>query len=193
MRARIQRLLGDGAISTTASLTEARRRHAVAATSDDSSRLRDDASEIGDLGMSVKISPEAAAEILEKISQVSYSMGFSGGLRPAQWNALRYFGKSENSVRTVGHFAKFNMTTPSSASQTINALVMRNILKRSPVSGDRRTYRVDLTETGRRLLEHDPLHHLVEAIAEMPEHHRFDFAEHLQFLLQRMLERASNQ
>lgn len=147
----------------------------------------------GGLGMSVKVSPEVAAEILEKVSQISYSMGFSGGLRPAQWNALRYFGKSEDRVRTVGHFARYNMTTPSSASQTINALVLRNLLRRSPVAGDRRTYRIDLTEAGRRLLERDPLHHLVAAIAEMPEQNRFDFAEHLQFLLVQMLERASRQ
>ena len=129
---------------------------------------------------------------MEKISQISYSMGFSGGLRPAQWNALRYFGKSENSVRTVGHFARYNMTTPSSASQTINALVTRGILERVPVSGDRRTYRIDLTGSGRELLANDPIHHLIEAIAEMPEGRRFDFAEHLEFLLRRMLERATD-
>ncbi len=141
--------------------------------------------------MPVKVSPEAAAEILEKISQISYSMGFSGGLRPAQWNAIRYFGKSEDSIRTVGHFAKYNMTTPSSASQTINALVTRDILTRTSVSGDRRTYRVDLTDNGRRLLANDPIYHLIQAIAEMPELQRFDLAEHLQFLLLRMLERAT--
>lgn len=147
----------------------------------------------GDLDMSVKVSPEVAAEILEKISQISYSMGFSGGLRPAQWNALRYFGKSEDGVRTVGHFARYNMTTPSSASQTINALVMRKLLRRSAVAGDRRTYRIDLSEAGRQLLERDPLLHLIAAIAEMTDESRFDFAEHLQFLLLRMLERASRQ
>ena len=129
---------------------------------------------------------------MEKISQISYSMGFSGGLRPAQWNALRYFGKSEDSIRTVGHFARYNMTTPSSASQTINALVTRGILERVPVSGDRRTYRIDLTGNGRELLANDPIHHLIEAIAEMPEGRRFDFAEHLEFLLLRMLERATD-
>lgn len=141
--------------------------------------------------MPVRVSPEAAAEILEKISQVSYSMGFSGGLRPAQWNALRYFGRSGDALRTVGHFAKYNMTTPSSASQTINALVIRNFLKRTPVSGDRRTYRVDLTDGGQRLLAKDPIQHLIDAISEMPEGARFDFAEHLQFLLTRMLATAS--
>jgi DNA-binding MarR family transcriptional regulator len=140
----------------------------------------------------LQVSPEAAAEIMEKISQISYSMGFSGGLRPAQWNALRYFGKSEDSVRTVGHFARYNMTTPSSASQTINALVTRGILERVPVSGDRRTYRIDLTGNGRELLAKDPIHHLIEAIGEMPEGRRFDFAEHLEFLLRRMLERATH-
>lgn len=140
----------------------------------------------------LQVSPEAAAEILEKISQISYTMGFSGGLRPAQWNALRYFGKSEDSIRTVGHFARYNMTTPSSASQTINAMVSRGILKRTRVSGDRRTYRIDLTEAGRALLANDPIHHLIEAIAEMPEARRFDFAEHLEFLLLRMLERATD-
>jgi len=143
--------------------------------------------------MSVKVSPEIAAEILEKISQISYSMGFSGGLRPAQWNALRYFGKSEDRIRTVGHFARYNMTTPSSASQTINALVVRNLLRRSPVAGDRRTYRIDLTESGRQLLQRDPLQHLIAAIGEMSDEHRFDFAEHLQFLLLRLLERATRQ
>ncbi len=145
-----------------------------------------------DVNILLQVSPEAAAEILEKISQISYSMGFSGGLRPAQWNALRYFGKSEDSVRTVGHFARYNMTTPSSASQTINALVTRGILERVPVSGDRRTYRIDLTGSGRELRPTDPLHHVIEALAERPEGRRCDFAEHLEFLLRRMLERATD-
>ncbi len=138
--------------------------------------------------MAAKISPEAAAEILETISQISYSLGFSGGLRPTQWTALRFFANSEDRARTVGNFARYNKTSPSSASQTINALVARNLLERVQVENDRRTHRLAVTPEGHVLLRSDPLSHLVEAIKEMPEGRRFELADHLQFLLIRMLD-----
>ncbi len=139
--------------------------------------------------MAAKISSEAAAEILETIAQISYSLGFSGGLRPTQWTALRFFANSEERARTVGNFAKYNKTSPSSASQTINALVARDLLRRVWVEADRRTHRLIVAPGGRKLLRADPLRHLVQAIEEMPERRRFEFADHLRFLLLAMTER----
>lgn len=139
--------------------------------------------------MAANISPEAAAEILGNISQISYSLGFSGGLRPTQWTALRFFANTEERTCTVGNFARHNKTSPSSASQTINALVARNLLERVQIGVDRRSHRLGVTAEGRKMLRSDPLGHLVEAIKEMPEAQRFDLADHLQFLLIRMLDR----
>ena len=99
-----------------------------------------------------KLTQRAMAEILEPLIQFAHSRTTSNGLRSAQWAALRYFHQAEDEVRTVGRLAKYNMTSPSSASQTIETLANRGLLKRAKMDGDQRRYRVNLTPAGHRLL-----------------------------------------
>lgn len=136
-----------------------------------------------------RTSPRATAEVMEQVAQLSYSFGFSGNLRPAQWAALRYFGRAQEAARTVSAFADHNHTSRSSASQTIHVLVGRGLLVRRPAPGDRRSHRLDLTEEAHVLLRKDPLQELVGSIGEMSERERFELAERLEQLLKSLMRR----
>jgi DNA-binding MarR family transcriptional regulator len=138
-----------------------------------------------------KLPQMAMAEVLEQLTQVAYARGASKGLRSAQWAALRYFHQTEDRARTVGRFAEYNMTTPSSASQTIETLVNRGFLRRTKVEGDQRSYRVDLTPSGRRLLAKDPLNVLVGALSALSTEDQRRFAEHLEKLFELVLSQAA--
>lgn len=137
-------------------------------------------------GEGARISAQVTAEVMEQIALLSYGQGYSDGLRPAQWAALRYFGRAEPQARTVGRFAQHNMVTPGSASQTIQTLVKRGMLVRLPAEHDRRSHRVDLTEQGRRALVSDPIVRLVDAIRKLDSGDSVKLADLMASLLQSM-------
>jgi DNA-binding MarR family transcriptional regulator len=112
--------------------------------------------------------PKAVAELFEHLSRAIYSLSFSEGLNPAQWNALRYLNRANPSSRTMSAFAKFHVTTRSTASQTLAALVRKKLIKKTRDSEDGRVIRLELTPKGRKLLERDPVNHLVAALATLP-------------------------
>ncbi|HYD99118.1 MAG TPA: MarR family transcriptional regulator [Alphaproteobacteria bacterium] len=124
------------------------------------------------------------AELLEQIFRACYSMSFSEGLNPAQWTALRYFGRANPRQRTAGAFAKFHLTTKGTASQTVAALVKKGYLARFPRSDDRRSVQLELTQAGRALLEHDPLGRLVDLLSDMPAERLYGLAETLEGVTQ---------
>ena len=136
-----------------------------------------------------RTSSRATAEVMEQIAQLAYRFGFAGDLRPAQWTALRFFGRAEERACTVSAFAEHNLTSRSSASQTVNALVKRGLLVRRPIPSDRRTHRLELTDQAKALLANDPLRELELSITEMSDGNRFQLAERLEELLRLMLKR----
>ena len=138
-----------------------------------------------------KLSQRAMAEILEQLTQFSYGRGTSQGLRSAQWAALRYFHQAEDEVRTVGRLARYNLVTASSASQTIDTLVNRGLLKRARMDGDQRSYRVDLTPAGQQLLAEDPINLLVESLSTLPAKDQVQFAKSLETLFHNLLLRVA--
>jgi len=133
------------------------------------------------------ISASAIAEIMERIAQLSYAQGMAEGLRPAQWGALRYFAQAEDHARTVGRFARHNMITAGSASQTIETLVRRGLLERVPQANDRRSYRLDLTEDGHHHLQQDPIRKLVAAVEQLDNADSSQLASTLVRIVEHML------
>lgn len=115
-----------------------------------------------------KQAARAIAELLEQLLRVVESQALAQGINPVHWTALRYFSQANKSARTVGSFGKYHMTTPSSASQTISALVKKKLLAKS-VGKDSRVRRIELTALGRKLLEDDPNKILVGAIETLSE------------------------
>jgi DNA-binding MarR family transcriptional regulator len=130
-----------------------------------------------------KQSAGAIAELIETLSRALANRSFARQLNPAQWAALRYLANANERARETGAFAKFHRTTPSSASQTIGALVKKGMVVKKPTDdGRRRT--LELTTKGRAALENDPIKHLSEAILRLPDGKLFSLAETMQALAQ---------
>jgi DNA-binding MarR family transcriptional regulator len=126
---------------------------------------------------------QAIAELIAQLWVAMASRAMSQGMKPAQWNALRYLAQANESARHVGAFAEFNRTTPSSASQTMTALVNRGLVVKKKGGGDSRQRMLALTAEGRRFLKEDPLAELANTIATLSEDQLFTMAEIMEVLI----------
>lgn len=96
-----------------------------------------------------------------------YSQSFVHGLNPAQWGVLRYLSRANESARTLTHFARAHCVSRAAASDTISALVRKNLVAKSKDPSDGRVTRIGLTADGERLLGSDPLNLLVAVLEEL--------------------------
>lgn len=101
-------------------------------------------------------SARALAARLEQLARVLASQALAEGLNSAQWTALRYLAAADERTSHVGAFAAFHLTTASSASQTLSALVRKGLVAKRP-GGDARRRTLSLTEAGRQMLAQDPV------------------------------------
>lgn len=110
---------------------------------------------------------EATAETMAQVLRTLSGLGFSCGLNPAQWAALRYIAGCGPAACSVIAFARYHGTTKGTASQTIAALEKKGLITRIRGEGDRRSVRLRATAVGLALLERDPLNDLAAAIREL--------------------------
>lgn len=82
--------------------------------------------------------------------------GHSGGLKPVQWQALRYLARANRFSRTPGALTAWLGQTKGTVSQTIAALERKGLVARAGDAGDKRLVRLALTDTGRALLAASP-------------------------------------
>jgi len=132
------------------------------------------------------VAAKAIAQLVEHLVSTVYAESNVEGMRSAQWAALRYFAEVEPSARTVGNFARQNLITDSSASQTISSLVRRGYLEKTPSEKDGRSHQLNLTRPARKLIERDPLNLLVNAIDDLGARQRTELSDVLHKLYQSM-------
>jgi DNA-binding MarR family transcriptional regulator len=120
--------------------------------------------------------PDRIAELLVHLGRAVQSEDTRSELTAAQWTCLRFFARANGSTRTPSAFASFQATTRGTASQIIKSLERRGLVTPTRSERDRRSVCFDLTETGRAVLEKDPLRVLVGLIDGL------DDAESAQFL-----------
>lgn len=125
----------------------------------------------------------ALAELLFHLAQVINALGYSNGLKPAQWAALRYFAKVNPSARSLTEFANANAITKGAASQMISALVSRGLVTVDALSDDLRRRRIDLTDSGRALLAQDPLNQVADLLGGVDPTKRTATAELIETLV----------
>jgi len=138
-------------------------------------------------GASASASPQAIAEVMMHIGHIADSLGYTQGLKPSQWTALRYFAGANPSQRTVSAFADFHATTRGAASQMVEVLVGKALLVRVPVPEDRRVTQLHPTPRALELLRLDPLGEFADIIAELPSGDQYHLAETLTTLLRGLL------
>ncbi len=131
----------------------------------------------------IEPSLRALTDLVEQVNRVVYGMGFSSGLNPAQWAAMRYVTRTSEPRRTVGGLAEHQCVTAPTASETISALVRKGLIERRPSSTDRRSHILVTTAQGEALLSADPLLAVSGALGSLTEANRLDLTAVLDTLL----------
>ncbi|MEQ8734806.1 MAG: MarR family transcriptional regulator [Rhodospirillaceae bacterium] len=134
-----------------------------------------------------KLSSRGLARLIEQVGKACYNLGYTPGLNPAQWAALRYFQETTVDRRTVTGFANFQGTTKGTASQTVAAMVRKGFLERVADKNDRRVHRLVLTEEGENLLAQDPLQALASAVDQLEEQERWALAVNMEKVLRQII------
>ena len=94
---------------------------------------------------------------------MAHGLQYASGLNPAQWEALRFIARANRYSRSPGAIARYLGTTRGTVSQTLIALESKGYIRRLRCDADRRALTVDLTDTGRALIEDDPLFPVLRA------------------------------
>lgn len=105
-----------------------------------------------------------ALGLLDRTSRLVHSLQQAEGLRPAQWEALRYLGLANRYSRSPSAVTAFLHATRSPVSQVINTLVARGLVDREPNPRDKRGVYLKVTEKGRQVLQRDPLNRVSAAV-----------------------------
>lgn len=131
-------------------------------------------------------SERRVAELALQLGRAAYGESSAESLTPAQWMALRFFGRANRFSRTISAFAEFHSTTRGTASQTVKSLVERGYLTRTRSERDGRSATFDLTEKSRRQLAADPFEAVVRAAQSLSPAQRDRTASGLRLMLQKL-------
>ena len=107
-------------------------------------------------------------ELIERLARLVTNEGRVHGLKPAQWEALRYLARANRFSRTPGGLTAYLGLTKGTVSQTLMALERTGLIEKTAHPGDGRSVRLDLTEKGRALLAFDGMASIREAFETLP-------------------------
>src|SRR4051794_30035416 len=114
-------------------------------------------------------SVSALLELLELAGRSMHSIGYSEGLYPAQWTALRFFAKAPDGSRTASALARFQGFANGPVSRTVRTLISKGLLQKAEPQPAGRAEHLEITDNARALLEHDPAMMIADTIAGLPE------------------------
>jgi len=116
---------------------------------------------------SLNSAPIRIAALIERIGRFARARE-AATLPPAQWEALRFIARANSFSRQPSAVAAWLATTRGTASQTLMALERKGLIRKARHPTDGRITCLEATLAGQMLLEEDPMHRLVEAIARLP-------------------------
>lgn len=101
--------------------------------------------------------------LLERLSRVLQNEAHAGGLKPTQWEVLRYLDRANRFSRTPSGMTAYLGMTKGTVSQTLNALERKGLVRKTADAADKRLVHLDLTRDGARMLASDPLESILKA------------------------------
>lgn len=107
-------------------------------------------------------------EMVERLARIVAQDGHAHGLKPAQWEALRYLARANRFSRTPGALTAYLGATKGTVSQTLMSLERAGLVAKSTHPDDRRSVRLELTREGAALLERDALVAMSQAVTALP-------------------------
>jgi DNA-binding MarR family transcriptional regulator len=126
-------------------------------------------------------------ELAERLARVIANEGHAHGLKPAQWETLRYLSRANRFSRTPGALTAWLGSTKGTVSQTVMSLERAGLVEKSANPGDGRSVRLALTPAGAALLEQDQLANLRATVDALPDRVRQGLETGLEALLSRQL------
>ena len=108
-------------------------------------------------------------ENLDRLGRLTRAMQFSECLNPVQWETLRYLRQANRYSRTPLALASFLGATKGTVSQTLSALEDKGLVTRVRSQADRRCVDLALSESGKSMVERDPLRELEYAVARLDD------------------------
>lgn len=122
------------------------------------------------------------ARLLEQTARAIYEARGPKAIHAGQWAVLRYLARAGRQARTVGGVATYLGVTHAPASRAVASLARKDYVAVKADPEDRRVRRIDLTPSGRALLEHDPVHRLTSAIENLSAEKQRELAATLEAL-----------
>jgi DNA-binding MarR family transcriptional regulator len=119
--------------------------------------------------LSQAVRPEGLALLIDQAARSVYTVSDNRGLTPAQWAVLRYLKRARNTDPTMMGLVRYQKIAPATASETISLLVKRGLLEKERDPNDRRQYLLRLTDEAEKLVQHDPLLKLSQALSELDD------------------------
>jgi DNA-binding MarR family transcriptional regulator len=98
-----------------------------------------------------------ATQLIDRLERLARGDEQSGGLNPAQWEALRYLARANRFSRTPAALADYLGSTRGTISRTLASLEMKGFVQRKANLRDGRSVAFALTQKGDEILLQDPL------------------------------------
>ena len=127
--------------------------------------------------------------LLERLSRVVQNEAHAEGLKPTQWEALRFLARGNRFSRTPSGLTAYLGMTKGTVSQTLIALERKDLVVKHSDAPDRRQVRLDVTPAGLRLLERDPIDSVLRSALTLPTEAQAGLAHGLAALLSETLRR----
>jgi len=105
--------------------------------------------------------------ILERLARVITNEASMSELKPAQWEALRFFSQANRFSCTPSGLTSYMRVTKGTVSQTINALERKGLLEKKQGKEDRRAINIALTQRGQNKLNQDPLQDIFLGLSDI--------------------------
>lgn len=117
--------------------------------------------------------------LLERIGRVLQNDGHSQGLKPTQWEALRYLARANRFSRSNSAVTVYLGMTKGTVSQTVSALEKKGLVEKATGDADRRQVQIEVTAKGQKLLNRDPLEALASSLSRLPASQRQELKDDL--------------
>lgn len=129
--------------------------------------------------------PAEIARQLEILAAKYAASAYREDLRPAQWQALRFFAAASPAERNVTSFAAWRGATSGSTSVLVSKLVERGYLARRDPHGNRNVD-LQITDKARHVLHNDPFDDLTAAAEKVPSPQRVRVKHALDVVIQHL-------
>lgn len=107
--------------------------------------------------------------MIERLARIAAHDAHTAGLKPVQWEALRFLARANRFSRTPGALTAYLGATKGTVSQTLIALERAGYIDKSTDTADRRTVRIALTAAGRKMLIRDGTEPMERALGSLNE------------------------